>query len=73
MAFAGIFASGILAGAGLVFCIGLIAAAGHLAWQIATLDVSDDQNCLTRFRSNRDFGAIVFAALIADMALSALF
>jgi 4-hydroxybenzoate polyprenyltransferase len=72
LAFAGILGAGITAGAGLIFCIGLIAAAAHLTWQIATLDVTDDKSCLTRFRSNRDFGAIIFVSLIADMALSAL-
>ncbi len=72
LAFAGILGAGITAGAGLIFCIGLIAAAAHLTWQIATLDVTDDKSCLTRFRSNRDFGAIIFVSLVADMAMSAL-
>ncbi len=72
VAFLGIAAAGLTAGASLVFYICLVAGAAHLIWQIATLDVSDEKNCLVRFRSNRDFGAIVFASLIADMALSAL-
>ncbi len=70
IAFAGIGASGIAAGAGLVFCLCLVAGATHLIWQIATLDVSDEKNCLVRFRSNRDFGAIIFASFIADLALN---
>lgn len=72
IAFIGIAASGILAGAGLVFCICLIAGGAHLIWQISTLNVSDESNCLIRFKSNRDFGAIIFASLIAEMALNAL-
>jgi 4-hydroxybenzoate polyprenyltransferase len=72
VAFIGIAAAGIAAGASLVFCLILIAGAVHLIWQIATLDISDEKNCLVRFRSNRDFGAIIFASLIADMTLSAL-
>lgn len=72
IAFIGIAAAGIAAGASLVFCMVLVTGAAHLIWQIATLDVSDEKNCLTRFRSNRDFGVIIFVSLIADMTLSRL-
>jgi 4-hydroxybenzoate polyprenyltransferase len=72
IAFFSIATSGILAGAGLVFCICLIVGGAHLVWQISTLDVSDESNCLIRFKSNRGFGAIIFASLIAEMALNAL-
>ncbi len=68
-ALAGIAAAGLLAGAGLVFLSGLAVGAAHLGWQIATLDVNDPDNCLKRFRSNRDFGAIIFVALVAEAAL----
>ncbi len=40
-------------------------AALHLAWQIATLKIDDSMNCLARFKSNRDFGLIVLAAMMA--------
>lgn len=60
------------AGAGPVFYIGIAAATLHLFWQIATLNIDDPDNCLTRFRANRDFGAIVFAAIIADMAIKSV-
>ncbi len=36
----------------------------HLLWQITTLDIRNNDNCLARFRSNRDFGAIIFASLV---------
>jgi 4-hydroxybenzoate polyprenyltransferase len=55
------------AGAGAPFFIGLFLASFHLVWQVVTLDVDDPGNCLLRFRANRDFGALVFAALLADM------
>lgn len=71
VAFAGIAAAGVAAGAGTVFLIALAAGAAQLVWQVVTLDVSDERNCLVRFRSNRDFGAIIFAALVADMILGA--
>ena len=40
----------------------LIPAAGHLAWQVATLDGEDAGNPLDRFRSNRWTGALVALA-----------
>jgi len=62
----GLAFSGWIIGAGLWFYAGLIAAAAHLVWQAATLNTEDPQNCLERFRSNHSFGAIVFAAIVAD-------
>src|ERR1700734_1553559 len=38
-------AAGYFAGAGVVFALGLAAFAGHLAWQIVRLDISDPDNC----------------------------
>lgn len=63
-------AAGWLAGASTLFFIGFGIAAGQLLWQIATLDIDDAENCLARFRSNRDFGLIVFFAILADMTLA---
>ena len=63
--------AGSSAGAGLVFALGLLAFATHLAWQIARLDVDDPINCLVVFKSNRDAGLILFAALVLDAALGA--
>lgn len=62
--------AGWLAGAGPVFFTGLAFACGQLVWQIATLDINDADNCLARFKSNRDFGLIVFFAILADMTLA---
>jgi 4-hydroxybenzoate polyprenyltransferase len=72
LAWIGITGAGALAGAGLPFLLGMAAAAAQLAWQVATLDIDDADNCLSRFRANRDFGLIVFAAIVLDMALAAL-
>ena len=57
------------AGGGLVFALGLVAFAAHLAWQIARLDIDDPVNCLAVFKSNRDAGLILFAGLALDAAL----
>lgn len=43
----------------------LAVAAGHLVWQIRSLDINDPAVCIRLFRSNRDFGLIVLAGMIA--------
>jgi 4-hydroxybenzoate polyprenyltransferase len=48
------------------FLIIMALAALHAAWQVATLDIDESQNCLTRFRANRDFGILVMAAYVAS-------
>src|SRR5690348_7015002 len=62
-------ASGFMAGGGLVFTVGLIAFAAHLAWQVARLDIDDPAYCLVLFKSNRDAGLILFGAMLIDAAL----
>ncbi|WP_040620548.1 4-hydroxybenzoate octaprenyltransferase [Rhodovulum sp. PH10] len=61
--------AGLFAGAGVWFALGLAAFAGHLGWQIATVDISDNPNCLKRFRSNRDAGLLLFAGIVLDALL----
>jgi len=61
-------AAGFTAGAGVVFALGLVLFAGHLAWQIVRLDIGDPDNCLAVFKSDRDAGLILFAALLLDAA-----
>ena len=62
-------AAGYGAGAGLAFALGLSAFAAHLAWQIRSIAIDDPDSCLRIFRSNRDAGLILFAALVLDAAL----
>ena len=64
--------AGWLAGGGVLFTVGLVAFAAHLAWQIVRLDIDDPLNCLAVFKSNRDAGLILFAALVLDAAWRAL-
>jgi 4-hydroxybenzoate polyprenyltransferase len=47
------------------FYLVLVAAGAQLAWQVRTLDLDDVGSCLVRFRSNREFGWLVFLALLA--------
>jgi 4-hydroxybenzoate polyprenyltransferase len=60
--------AGWLAGAGLIFALGLTAFAAHLLWQVKRIDISDPALCLRLFKSNRDAGLILFAGMIADTA-----
>ncbi|MGH6875083.1 MAG: 4-hydroxybenzoate octaprenyltransferase, partial [Aestuariivirgaceae bacterium] len=64
--------AGVLVGAGAIFHFGVVAAALHAAWQLSRLTVDDPDSCLRIFRSNRDFGLIIFAgATIASLAQGA--
>jgi 4-hydroxybenzoate polyprenyltransferase len=54
------------AGAGLVFSIGLLAFAAHLSWQISRFRIGDADLCLRLFKSNRDAGLILFAAMVIE-------
>ncbi|MCC6890627.1 MAG: 4-hydroxybenzoate octaprenyltransferase [Hyphomicrobiales bacterium] len=54
------------AGAGIVFSLGLFAFAAHLSWQIARFRTGDPAHCLRLFKSNRDCGLILFAAMVVE-------
>src|SRR4051812_35933689 len=58
--------SGVAAGTGMVFAIGCVFFGAHLGWQIERLDIDDPDLCLKVFKSNRDAGLILFAALTGD-------
>ena len=60
---------GWLLSTGWVYWLGLLAATAHATWQITTLDIADRYNCLHRFRSNRDFGLIIFCTILLQMAI----
>jgi len=59
-------AAGLMAGGGLIFLLGMIAFAAHLAWQVARLDINDPAHCLMLFKSNRDAGLILFGAMLLE-------
>jgi 4-hydroxybenzoate polyprenyltransferase len=65
--------SGAAAGAGPVFVIGCIFFGAHLGWQIDRLHIDDPDLCLRIFKSNRDAGLILFAALIGDAVYKSYF
>jgi 4-hydroxybenzoate polyprenyltransferase len=65
--------AGYFAHAGVVFALGLAAFAAHLFWQIARIEIGNPDSCLRMFRSNRDAGLILFAALLLDAAVKRVF
>src|SRR5215469_2688041 len=52
------------AGLGLFAWLALIGVAGHLAWQIATVDFDNPADCLAKFRSNRWLGWILLIGIV---------
>ena len=60
-----IYMSGSIVDLAWPFYVGIAICALHLAWQVKTLDMDDPKNCLKRFKSNRDFGLILFASIIS--------
>jgi 4-hydroxybenzoate polyprenyltransferase len=62
---AALIALGFVAGLGGIYFAGIFLAAAQLVSQIVRLDIDDADRCLALFRSNRDFGLIVFAAIVA--------
>jgi 4-hydroxybenzoate polyprenyltransferase len=65
--------AGFFVGGGVIFALGLVGFAAHLAWQIARLDTADPALCLRLFKSNRDAGLILFAGLVLDAFVRRLF
>ncbi|MCI0599089.1 MAG: 4-hydroxybenzoate octaprenyltransferase [Beijerinckiaceae bacterium] len=59
-------ASLLAAGAGLIAQGGVVLFAAHLAWQVTRIDPGDGALALRLFRSNRDAGLLLFAALAAE-------
>ncbi|MEO9299120.1 4-hydroxybenzoate octaprenyltransferase [Devosia alba] len=59
-------AAATLAGAGIVFAVFSLVAAGLLAWQVQTLDAEVEGNALARFKSNHYVGIALVLAMLAD-------
>jgi len=63
-AFLLMIAGGLAAGLRIVFVVSMLVAGVHLLWQLRTLDIDRPLLCLALFKSNRDTGALIAAALI---------
>jgi 4-hydroxybenzoate polyprenyltransferase len=64
LAFALMIAGGLAAGLRIVFVLSMLVAGAHLLWQLRSLDIDRPLRCLMLFKSNRDTGALIAAALI---------
>lgn len=62
--------AGYSAGLAWPFYAGLAAAAAHAAWQAGTVGIDDPKDCLRKFKSNRDFGLLVLAGIVAGQLLA---
>jgi 4-hydroxybenzoate polyprenyltransferase len=67
-AFVLMVAGGLAAGLGVVFAVSMVVAGAHLLWQVRTLDIDRPLLCLALFKSNRDTGALIAAALVLGSA-----
>lgn len=66
LALALVAAAAVAAGAATPFFFAaLAAAAAHASWQVICVDLDDPRDCLAKFRSNRDFGLIIAAGIVA--------
>lgn len=65
-------AAAVMAGAGVPLLTALAIIAAHFTWQVRTLDITDADNCLERFRANRTVGVILFAGILAEFAFASL-
>jgi 4-hydroxybenzoate polyprenyltransferase len=57
--------AGWAAGLGWAFWPLWAVAGGHLVWQILRVDIHDGADCLDKFKSNRHFGWLMLAAIVA--------
>jgi 4-hydroxybenzoate polyprenyltransferase len=58
-------AAGIAAALGMLFWVGLAGSALQLAWQAARVAIDDPPDCLSKFRSNRWIGWLMFGGIVA--------
>jgi 4-hydroxybenzoate polyprenyltransferase len=70
LAGAGLAASGVAAGCGAPFFASAAAAGGHLLWQVWTVDLDSRADCSAKFASNKWYGALVYAGIIADNVMA---
>jgi 4-hydroxybenzoate polyprenyltransferase len=63
-AFTLILAAGFTEHEGWPFGFVMLAAGGHLLWQLSKLDIGKPDNCLNVFRANRQTGALIAAAFV---------
>jgi 4-hydroxybenzoate polyprenyltransferase len=61
-----VLAAGFTEHAGWPFVFLMLAAGGHMLWQVHTLQIDNSVHCLKLFRANRETGALIALALIVS-------
>jgi 4-hydroxybenzoate polyprenyltransferase len=61
--------AGHMGGCGAPFYAAVTAAAAHLSWQVATVDLDDPEDCALKFASNTWYGALVSGGIVVDRLL----
>lgn len=62
--------TGHMADLGPVFwSIGLLGGSTHLSWQLYRVDLDNRTSCMSTFKANRDFGAIILSGIVLDRLL----
>lgn len=64
--------AGMAAAIGWIFYLGLVIGGWHLMRQVTRTRIDDATRCLAVFKSNRDFGVILFASILAGTLGSGL-
>ncbi len=62
-------AAGLVAEAAWPYYVGLAAVAGHLLWQVSSLNIDDPAGCWERFNSNRNVGWLLSAGALAGLVV----
>ncbi len=62
-------AAGVSANLNLWFLTGILFAAFQIGWQVLTLDIDDQLDCMAKFQSNNRFGWIIFLSFAAGAVL----
>ncbi|PNH02840.1 4-hydroxybenzoate polyprenyltransferase, mitochondrial, partial [Tetrabaena socialis] len=65
-------AAGAAAGCGLPYAIGAAGMVGHMAWQVAAVDLEDGRDCAAKFASNKWAGGLLLGGIVADRLLAGL-
>ena len=66
----GIALSGYMADLGLPFyTLAVAGGSAHLAWQLATVNLDNPRDCMSKFISNKWFAALILAGIILDKLL----
>ena len=52
------------------FFVFLLLAAAHLWWQTGTVNITDPKDCLAKFKSNREFGILIFIGIVVGRLAS---